>query len=353
MNEKFIVYLHDLSEGVRNLSKVSKITNIYPFLSCAGVETDKGSEVFATYDFVKSVAEIARVSVCGAGFTSAVSFENVTENAEGVTVAVIDTGIASHLDFMLPPRVVEFVDVTGDATTAYDDNGHGTAVAGILAGSGLMSGGRYRGIAPAAKLVAIKAISADGEGSTLEILQAMQWLYNNHKKYGIKVVCMSFGSPPVGKNDPLALGASALWHEGIVVVASSGNNGPGASSIMSPGISPDIITVGGADTSGETAVVAEFSSRGPAYGFNKPDIIAPAVGIASCGKDEDYISMSGTSISTPIVAGAAAIILSKHPNYTADKVKETILKTAKPMSSCPVNFCGKGMLDIDAILKSL
>lgn len=352
MKEKYIVYLHDLSDGVRSLAKVTSITNIYPFLSCAGVETDKGAAAFDKYDFVKSVAEIARVSVCAGELQSSVSFETISEKADGVTVAVIDTGISAHIDFTVPQRIAEFVDVTADISQPYDDNGHGTAVAGVLSGSGLMSGGRFRGVAPGARLIAIKAISASGEGSTLEILQAMQWIFTNYKKYGIRVVCMSFGSTPVGKNDPLALGAAALWEQGIVVVASGGNNGPNPGSIMSPGICPDIITVGGADTQGEIPKIANFSSRGPAGGYEKPDIIAPAVGVMCCGTSEDYITMSGTSISTPMVAGAAAIIIAKHPNYTADKVKEIIMNTASPLD-CPANSCGRGMLDLNAILRSL
>ena len=352
MREKFIVFLHDLSEGVRNLSKVSAVTNLYPFLSCAGVETDKGADIFAQYDFVKSVAEIARVSVCAERTGASVGNDYITSGGDGVTVAVIDTGISSHIDFTLPQRIVHFVDLIADGRAPYDDNGHGTAVAGVLAGSGLMSGGKHRGVAPGAKLVAIKAINSSGEGSTLEILQSMQWLYNNHKKYNIKVACMSFGSPPAGKNDPLALGAAALWEQGIIVVASGGNAGPDNSTIMSPGICPNIITVGGADTSAENIGIADFSSRGPANGFNKPDIIAPAVDITSCGNNEDYIQISGTSISAPMVAGAAAVILSRRPSYTADKVKEVILKTASHLS-CPINACGHGILNMPAILKAL
>ena len=352
MNDKYIVFLHDISEGVRSLSKVSKITNVYPFLSCAGVKTNEGADSLCGYDFVKSVAEIARVTVCNDNIRHAIHAENISSGGKGITVAVIDTGITNHIDFMLPPKIAEFVDVINDKRMAYDDNGHGTAVASVLSGSGLMSGGKYMGIAPEAKLVVIKAINSNGEGSTLEILQAMQWLFNNHKKYNIKVACMSFGSQPTGKNDPLALGAAALWQQGIVVVASSGNSGPESESIMSPGISPNIITVGGADTEKENIEIAEFSSRGPAEGYNKPDIIAPAVNITCCGISDDYITISGTSVSTPMVAGAAAIILSKHGSYTPDKVKEILQNTATRLN-CNINSCGYGMLNIEAILKAM
>lgn len=352
MQEKYIVYLHNLSAGVSSLAKIAHITNIYPFLSCVGIEINEDKINFSDYDFIKSVAKIAKVSVCSDSVVHSSDYNFNETYDSNICVAVIDTGISNHLDFTVPQRIIKFVDMVNNKENPYDDNGHGTAVAGVICGSGIMSSGKHMGVAYKSNLVAIKAIKANGEGSTLEILQAMQWVYDNHELYNIKVVCMSFGAEATGKNDPLAMGVAALWRQGVVVVASSGNSGPEEGSIMSPGICPDIITVGGADTVHGVEHVAEFSSVGPCYGYNKPDILAPAIDIISCGTEEDYVSMSGTSISAPMVAGAAMIICAYHSNYTNDKIKEIIIKTATPMN-CEKSKCGSGLLCLENIYKEI
>ena len=246
-------------------------------------------------------------------------------------VAIIDTGLAPHLDFMLPNRVF-FKDFISSKDTPYDDNGHGTAVASILAGSGLCSGGKIKGVVPNQKIFALKAIGAKGEGGAFAILEAMQWLYDNAKKHNIKVVCMSFGSPPVKDGqDALSIGAEALWKQGIVVVASAGNLGPDKDTIQSPGTNSFIITVGGVKIEGEKIEVAEFSSRGKGGKLTKPDLVAPAVNIAACGTTNLYQYFSGTSMAAPYVAGIILKLLEKHPTATPNKIKEILLNQAKPL----------------------
>lgn len=344
MTDGYIVHLDDLSAGAFELSQKTKITHVYPFLSCVAV--DDGHFLHTENCHVISSVKVAKVAVVMDKVREIVGYtpEYKPFTVGGATVAIIDTGLSPHVDFLLPNRVVAFVDLVNGRKDMYDDNGHGTSVAGALAGNGLMSNGRFSGIACAANLISIKALNAQGEGSTADILQAMQWVWSNAEKYNIKVVCMSFGAEPT-KNDPLAAGAEALHAKGITVVASGGNGGPSFGTVMSPGISPFVITVGGADVTESGITVSEFSSRGPAGEYKKPDIIAPAEDVVCASKTGDYTAMTGTSIATPIVAGACSIILGKHPNYTPDKVKELLMTNAKAVEG-GANVRGSGLLNL-------
>ncbi|MGN1227965.1 MAG: S8 family serine peptidase, partial [Christensenellales bacterium] len=182
----------------------------------------------------------------------------------------------------------------------------------------------------------IKALDKSGEASTFKVLDAMQWVYDNRKKYNIKVVCMSFGSEPLERNDPLSGGVESLWRSGIVVVVAGGNSGPKHETIKSPGINQKAITVGGAEIVGDDVFeVPSFSSRGPAKGFFKPDILAPAVEVISNNNaivdGKAYTRMSGTSVATPIIAGVCALLCQKFPNIRPEQVKSFILRHGKSM----------------------
>lgn len=258
------------------------------------------------------------------------------------TICFIDTGIFPHLDFLLPSnRIIKFVDFVNHFETPYDDNGHGTFVAGIACGNGTISK-QNTGFAPMAKIVSIKALSNSGISDSNIILDAMQWVYENHKKYNISVVCMSFGADIINNNDPLSRGADALWKRGITVVAAAGNSGPEPETIKSPGNNPNIITVGGFD---ETLMkVADFSSRGPTpFGF-KPDLVAPAVDVVACSnKVQPYTAMSGTSVATPIVAGICADIKSRFPEIKNYQIKQYLIKHCVKLSGNQ-NIEGAGLL---------
>lgn len=274
-----------------------------------------------------------------------------------VGIAFIDTGITSHADFVLGEnRIKTFKDFVGNKTTPYDDNGHGTFVCGVCAGSGAMSKFRYSGIASKSQLHVLKALDAKGEANASKILDAMQWVYDNHKKCKIKIVCMSFGSEPLGVNDPIVFGAEALWNEGVLVVAAAGNSGPEFQTIKSPGISRKIVTVGGIDDNRydnkhfdkQFFEIAEFSSRGPAFRSVKPDVVAPSVGITSCATDGFYTQLSGTSVATPMVAGICALILQKQPNLSPDKVKRILLQICNPLGFAQ-NLEGYGLPDVSKL----
>ena len=267
--------------------------------------------------------------------------DGLSLSGRGVNVAFIDTGIAPHPDFLLEEdRVIYFKDFVGGKEKIYDDNGHGTFVSGVCAGNGCLSGGKYCGIAPQAKIISLKALNGKGEASADKIIDAMQWVYNNHKQYDIKVVCMSFGSEPVGFNDPIMAGSEALWREGIVVVAAAGNSGPEFQTIKSPGVSGRIITVGGFDDNRIDSdnfdpnffEIADFSSRGPAFQRFKPDLVAPSVDITSCGVKGDYVKLSGTSVATPMIAGVVALLLEKEGSLSPDQVKQKLLSCCKAIT---------------------
>ena len=254
------------------------------------------------------------------------------------SIAFIDTGISPHLDFLLPQnRIIHFKDFINNRTLPYDDNGHGTFIAGVCCGNGACSANKYTGIVPNAKIVMIKALDSNGETNSNTIIDAMQYVYNIRKKYNIKVVCMSFGADYSGTNDPLQKGALALWNSGLVVVAAAGNSGPDSNSIKSPGTSSRIITVGGLDdgrNDGEIKI-ADFSSRGPAEYKFKPDVVAPSVDIVSTNynaKQGLYTTMSGTSVATPMIAGICSRIISQKQSINPDKIKYTLLNLCHPLT---------------------
>lgn len=266
-----------------------------------------------------------------------INIENLTEkkyNGENITIAFIDTGISPHIDFITPiNRIKKFVDLVNKKTEPYDDNGHGTFVAGIACSSGLCSGRKYRAIASKSQIVMIKAIEANGIASSSKILQAMEYIYDNAENLDIKVVCMSFGAESMGNFDPLVKGVKALWEKGITIVCAAGNSGPQKSSIKSPATYYKVISVGSIDDGRkESLKVADFSSRGPAFDHFKPDLVVPGVELHSTYHTKLYTTLSGTSVSTPIVASIVAIMLQKDKTLSPDRVKFGLIKNCHPIS---------------------
>lgn len=279
------------------------------------------------------------------------------------TCAVIDTGLYPHLDFIIDnKRIVAFKDFVNDFEVLYDDNGHGTVVAGVLAGSGLVSGAKYAGIDSKLKLVVIKALDSSGETGAVTILKAMQWILDNKEKYKIKIVCMSFGSNVLEKNDPLILGAEILWNNGIIVVTACGNSGPDSQSIKSPSASAKVISVGALNDKRNNLdqynisrfSVADFSSRGPVFNAYKPDVLASGVNIRSCCNfnltKQFYAITSGTSVATPIVAGVCSLLLRKYPHLTPNEVKKILIQNCNKITG-DRNSEGHGWLNVENIFK--
>jgi serine protease AprX len=279
---------------------------------------------------------------------SLIQYVNFTNNH---TCVVIDTGIYPHIDFCLGKnRIVGFVDLINDSSTPYDDNGHGTFIAGVLCGNSIID--KYQGIDNMCNIIVIKALDNVGETSTLMILQAVKWIVKNKEKYDIKVVCMSFGSELMKASDPLISGAEVLWDNGIVVVCAGGNSGPQSGTIMSPGASRKIITVGSLDNTERDFGVADFSSRGPVLGNYKPDLVVPGVKIISTNvfsKDKKfYTRMSGTSVSTPMVAGVVSLLLKVNPKYTPNQIKYMLVNSCIS-STGDRNSEGFGRLDLSRL----
>jgi serine protease AprX len=273
----------------------------------------------------------------------------------GIVVAVVDSGIAPHP--ALAGKVIANVSfVTGDPRVT-DVFGHGTHVAGIIAGTGapaarvttLFNGG----IAPGAQLVNVRVLGADGSGLTSDVIAGIDWVIANRARYNIRVINLSLGHPVTepALTDPLCQAVARATAQGIVVVASAGNDGMTADgrtvlgSIVSPGNSPFALTVGALDTQGTAGrsddTVASYSSRGPAR-FDmtvKPDVVAPGNRIVSLEADQSwlvrthptlhragvygnaYMQLSGTSMATPIVSGAVALLLQGSPTYGPAQTK--------------------------------
>jgi serine protease AprX len=276
-----------------------------------------------------------------------------TATGRGVGVAVLDTGIAGSLpDFKAADgssRVIASAVTNPDATTAEDRYGHGTHVAGLVAGDGRGLGtadaryGRYMGTAPAANLISVKVSDDHGNATLIDVIAGLQFVVDHRGEYGIRVVNLSLDSTVAGsyRTDPLDAAAEAAWRHGIVVVAAAGNLGTAPDAVSyAPANDPYVITVGAVDEQGTAAVtddtIPTWSSRGRTQdGFAKPDVLAPGAHIVgplapgsdfaalcpTCVVDGGYIRLSGTSMAAPIVAGVVADVLSVHPGWTPDQVK--------------------------------
>lgn len=277
-----------------------------------------------------------------------------------VTVCVIDTGIAQHPD--VKDRIIGFHDMVNGRTEAYDDQGHGTHCAGIVAGSGASSNGKFKGVAPEASLVGVKVLDGNGSGSFSNVIKGIQWAVENKEKFSIDVISMSLGGPASQsyKNDPVSQAVEAAHNAGIATVVAAGNEGPSSQTIGSPANAPDAITIGALDDKGtETRAddsIARFSSRGPSPvdKLDKPDVVAPGVNITSLSnRGNGYVSMSGTSMATPFAAGVAALMVQAKPGISPSQVKGLMMKTAdklEPQSSTPgrgfgIHDQGAGVLD--------
>lgn len=278
---------------------------------------------------------------------------------EGVVVAVLDSGIAPHPDF--GKRIMYFKDFINGKQFPYDDEGHGTHVCGIICGDGKMSGGVMKGVAPKTKIVALKVLDDKGIGKEENVVEGLHWIVDNGKKYGIKVVNISFGTLGNNKeeNKRLLDEVELLWDLGYVVVAAAGNNGPGPSSISTPGDCKKIITVGADNDNMKMIVngkvVSNYSGRGPTKQcILKPDIVAPANGIFSCcnlwQKRYFYVAKSGTSMATPMVAGAACLMLSENPKLSNLECKKIFKDTAEDLNM-ERNRQGWGKINIIKALK--
>ncbi|MDQ3256041.1 MAG: S8 family peptidase, partial [Acidobacteriota bacterium] len=333
---------------------------------------------------VKAQVNLARETV-GATEVAAGLARAPQLTGKGVTIAIMDSGISTtHPDFgknSSKSRIIAAVNFTGDDRTG-DDNGHGTGVAGVAAGNGAASTGyaaNYAGIAPEAHLLDLKVLDENGAGTTSSTLAAINWAIVNQKRFNIRVINLSLGTPvrESFRTDPLCLAVEQAVRAGIIVVSSAGNNGSTEEvvghdangdpiyrlvygGINSPGNSPYVITVGATDSRGTVRrsddIMARFSSKGPTRvdGLAKPDLVAPGrrliapmsqqnpatsvqypdrviQPVSSDATPNAYFKYSGTSFSAPVVSGAIALMLEANKSLTPALTKATLLRTAQAL----------------------
>src|SRR5215216_1006626 len=346
------------------------------------ISLDKPTQVTASHLETTTGANLAR----GYGTTA-----TGTINGSGVGIAIIDSGIyAGHHSF-LSSRLIASVDLTGEGRTD-DPYGHGTHVASIAAGNSHVANGAYTGVAPAANIINVRVLNSQGQGSTSNAIAGIDWCITNKAAYNIKVINISFGVVAVDsyRNDPLCLAVRRAVNAGLVVCAAAGNAGKNTSgdkiygAIHSPGIEPSAITVGASNSLGTNSrgddEVASYSSRGPTRGYStnalgvkqydniiKPDLIAPgnkiidarspnnlllqqnpSLGVnISLINEHKMMYLSGTSMATPVVAGAAALILQRNPSLSPNMVKALLEYTAQPLAGYTTTDQGAGLVNIE------
>ncbi|MCM3597586.1 S8 family serine peptidase [Metabacillus idriensis] len=286
----------------------------------------------------QSVPQIGAPQVWESGFTG-----------EGVKVAVLDTGIdPAHPDFS---GQIETSKSFVPGQQVDDKHGHGTHVASTVLGTGAASEGKNKGVAPEARLVVGKVLDDSGSGLDSWIIDGMEWAAEN-----AKIVNMSLGSSePSDGTDPMAQAVNRLSEEkGTLFVIAAGNNGA-EGAIGSPGAADAALTIGAVDKSDK---IAYFTSKGPRYGDQglKPDLSAPGVGILAARSGlsagtGSYKSLNGTSMATPHVAGAAALLLQKNPGWNGTQLKEALMSTSKKLPYSPYHI-GSGRLDVPAAAAS-
>jgi serine protease AprX len=316
-----------------------------------------------------------------ARITGAADFWTAGYTGQGVDVAVIDSGVVPVDGLTAPGKVVLGPDLSYEsqnpATAHLDTYGHGTHVAGLIAGrdgaatAPYTDPSHFTGIAPDARIVSVKVADAHGSADVSQVIAAIDWVaqHRNDAPLHIRVLNLAFGtdSTQPWRYDPLAYAAEAAWRLGIVVVVSGGNGGASSDSLADPAYDPNLLAVGAADTRGSLGVaddtVANFSSTGRS---RHPDLVAPGVHMVSLRDPGSYVDQtfgstgqvgdrffrgSGTSQAAAVVSGAAALLLSQRPWLTPDQVKQVLVDSAQSLHGQPATRQGAGELDLHAALR--
>jgi len=314
--------------------------------------------------------------------TGGVALSNTGANGQGVTVALIDTGVTSLPDIAGAMQSVSdpltllqhgCVNLTSEPTCD-DSYGHGTFMAGIIAGNGGASNGMYVGMAPRAKVISLKISGASGASDVSTIIAAVQWVVQNKAQYNIRALNLSLGTDSTQSYtiDPLDYSVEKAWQAGIVVNVAASNRGPGAGTISKPADDPFVLTVGAIDDKGTNGlnddVLPNFTGRGPtaADGLAKPDVVAPGGHIVSLAAPGAAITTqfpstmaapyrrgSGTSMATAVVTGLVAQMISANPTLSPDRIKFMLAHTARQDASTDPMAVGSGIVDGGAALTAL
>ncbi|HLZ30102.1 MAG TPA: S8 family peptidase [Chloroflexota bacterium] len=289
---------------------------------------------------------------------------------KGVTVAVLDTGIDDN-NPAFGSRVKARVDLIDPTHPALGDPaGHGTHLAGIIAAG---RDAPSPGIAPDAELVSVRVLDQNGSSRLSTVIHGLEWAIAHKSSLGIRVVVMALGAPAQGgyRHDPLAAAAEIAWRSGLVLVTAAGNDGPGAGTIETPGIDPLVLTVGASDDNGTVALADDsipfWSSVGPTPdGLAKPELVAPGRKIVSVrvpGSTLDVqspthiegpttIRFSGTSESTAVAGGAAALLLQQRPELSPDETKALLVGGARPLAGSSAAVQGAGLINVERALNA-
>ena len=329
-----------------------------PAVRAVSINHRIGFEEFS-YDETTTASNFARTTEATAAWAEG-------RLGEGVGVAVLDTGISSMPDF--DGRVVFGPDLSGEGSTI-DTHGHGTVMAGIVAGNGNDSAGRtggaFTGVAPRSTVVSVKVAGRNGVVDVSTMLQAMHWISAYKDQFNIRVMNLSWGSasrqdPAL---DPLNYAVQRLWQQGVVVVVAAGNAGPQAGTVTKPADDPLVLTAGAFDDKqnadpGDDSLPS-WSSRGPtAAGLTKPDVVAPGrfvTATRSLGSliereypkaliAPSYIRGSGTSEAAAVTSGVVALLLSEHPGLTPDQVKSVLTRSGSMLPNHDANSQGRGRI---------
>lgn len=387
----------------RSLNRLGLISAVLPLSKIRELENDPEVAYISPDRPVESFGHIEKTVGAGDsdGRTEAGNLTNC--DGTGVGIAVLDSGIDDTHNLIKTtsshPGIVYSKTYTGLAANR-DYYGHGTHVATILDGDRSFKSGAYAGIAYDAKIISLAVLDNQGKGLSSNVVAALDWCIANKSTYNIRVINMSLGTPPKDTytTDPLCLASRRAHNAGIVVVASAGNNGKDSlgrklyGGINSPGIDPSVITVGATNSYGTDLrsddAMASYSSHGPTRSYKlvngirkydnqiKPDIVAPGnkvIGACSpssvgqtyslvtqmpsllCGSAtvaaDQVMYMSGTSMSTPVVAGAAAMLIESNPNLTPSLVKAILMYTAQPIQGVNTLEQGAGRLNVEGAVQ--
>ncbi len=319
---------------------------------------------------------------------------NISYDGHNVGVAILDTGVAQHSDLSGNIRQYSFLqgrypqpELDDDEIDKYnsswrvDEYGHGTHIAGIVAGNGYKSSGDFAGPARGGSVLSLQVLDGNGQGSMSDVMAALDWLLQYGSYFNVRVANLSLGKPVTESNttDPLVLAIEQVWDSGIVVVVAAGNYGrEGYFSTTSPGNSRKIITVGSL-TDNDTGhnynddYVSTYSSKGPTPGDHvaKPDLVAPGNRliattpaksklakllpnrVVECTTQDscqyNYMMLSGTSMATGMVSAAAVMMLEKDQSLSPATVKARLMRSARKLDESPV-VAGAGLLDIEAAM---
>ncbi|WP_350343468.1 S8 family peptidase [Proteinivorax tanatarense] len=346
-----------------------KIQKKMQFIHCFSTTVNsKKLELLAKNKHIKKIWFDRKFNAYLDKSVSVVAYDTLQQKGltgKDVVIAVLDTGIYHHPD--LKGRIIAFKDIIKGKKEPYDDNGHGTHVAGAVASNGSKSNGKFTAPAPSSNLVGVKVLNKVGGGSLSGVLEGIQWCIENKRRLGINIMNLSLGSEAILPHyeDPVCVAVEKAWDAGIVVCAAAGNSGPNSKTIGSPAIHPKIITVGALD--GNNSQVASYSSRGPTIdGTSKPDVIAPGTVISHRSPNsvidkqnksdrvkDWYLTLSGTSMATPICSGLVAQIVQYDPSLTPDEIKEIIVASATTVKKEDKNSQGSGIINAVKLKENL